>query len=70
MVENKRHQIGVGVYPEVSLAVARAREAEMKDEIRRGIDPAEQKKVVRSSLEPAQRRGLTFAVAVDRYPPM
>ena len=70
IVGRKRREIGLGVYPEVSLAIARAHAAEMKDEIRRGIDPVEQRKAARASLEAAQLRVLTFAVAVDRFLPV
>ena len=70
IVGTKRREIGLGVYPEVSLAIARTHAAEMKDEIRRGIDPVEQRKAARASLEAAQLRGLTFAVAVDQFLPV
>lgn len=70
MVGDKRREIGLGVYPEVSLAMARAQAAAMKDGIRNGIDPVERRKEARASLAAAQKRGLTFAAAVDLFLPV
>ena len=63
----KRRDIGLGGYPDVSLAQARERGREARDMIRRGIDPVEQRKAARAALTAQQKRGLTFAAAVDRY---
>lgn len=70
VVGTKRREIGLGVYPEVSLALARSLAAEMKQQIKQGIDPVEQRKVARASLEAAQQRGLTFRAAVDLFVPI
>ena len=70
VVGSKRREIGLGVYPEVTLSLARVHAAEMKDQIRRGVDPVENRKVVRAGLEAVQRRGLTFSAALDRYLPV
>lgn len=64
---NKRREIGLGGYPDVPLADAVRRAREAKEKIRNGIDPVEERKAARAALAAAQRRGLTFAVAVDRY---
>lgn len=66
-VGEKRREIGLGGYPEVPLAAARDKAREMKEQIRRGVDPVEERKVARAALVAAQRRGLTFSKAVDRY---
>lgn len=66
-VGTKRRDIGLGGYPDVSLAQARERGREARDMIRRGIDPVEQRKAARAALTAQQKRGLTFAAAVDRY---
>lgn len=66
-VGNKRREIGLGGYPDVTLATARDRAREAKDQIRRGIDPVEERKAAKAALVAAQRRGLTFTEAVDRY---
>lgn len=67
LVGTKRREIGLGGYPEVTLAMARDRAREAKDKIRNGIDPVEERKAAKAALSAAQRRGLTFADAVDRY---
>ncbi len=66
MVGGKRREIGLGGYPDVTLAQARERAREIKDMIRQGIDPVEDRKAKRSALAAAQRRGMTFADAVDK----
>lgn len=40
-----RRDIGLGSYPEVSLAEARTKAQEMKAQIRNGIDPIQQKRI-------------------------
>lgn len=63
----KRREIGLGGYPTVTLAQARERARETRDAIWRGVDPVEERKAARAALEAAQRRGLTFADAVDAF---
>lgn len=63
----KRREIGLGGYPDVTLAMARDRAREAKDQIRRGIDPVEERKAAKAALIAAQHRGLSFVDAVDRY---
>ena len=66
-VGSKRREIGLGGFPDVTLAQARERAREAKDKIHNGIDPVEERKALRAHLVAAQRRGLSFADAVDRY---
>jgi len=66
-VGTKRREIGLGGYPDVTLAMARDRARNAKDKIRQGIDPVEERKAARAALVAAQGRGLSFADAVDRY---
>ena len=63
----KRREIGLGGFPDVTLAQARERAREAKDKIRNGIDPIEERNAIKASLIAAQRRGLTFADARERY---
>ncbi|GAB1362934.1 site-specific integrase [Rhodobacter sp.] len=65
-VGGRRREIGLGGFPDVTLAQARDRAREAKDMIRRGIDPVEERKAARAGLAAAKRRGLTFADAVDK----
>ena len=66
-VGEKRRELGLGSFPEVSLARARERAAEAKDAIRAGVDPVEERKAARAALIAAQRRGKTFAEAWEGY---
>lgn len=66
-VGSHRREIGLGAYPEVTLALARDKARDMKEQIRQGVDPVAERKAARSRLVTAQRRGLTFSDAVDRY---
>jgi integrase len=66
-VGEKRREIGLGGFPSVTLAQARERAREVKDKIRIGVDPVEERKAVKATLIAAQRRGLTFADAMERY---
>lgn len=66
-VGDRRREIGLGGYPDVTLAMARDRAREAKGKIRSGIDPIEERRTAKAALTAAQRRGLTFEDAVDRY---
>ncbi len=61
-----RRDIGLGGFPGVTLSRARDKAREARDKIERGIDPVEERKAAKAALVAAQRRGLTFAEAVDR----
>lgn len=63
----KRRHVGLGGYPEVTLAMARERAREAKELVRQGVDPVEHRKAARSALIAAQRRGLLFGDAMNRY---
>ena len=67
MVGDRRRDIGLGGYPDVTLAQARERAREAKDAIRRGIDPVEERKAARAALVAARARGLTFKDAWERF---
>ncbi|MCK0151077.1 integrase arm-type DNA-binding domain-containing protein [Marivita sp. S6314] len=66
-VGKKRRHIGLGGFPDVTLAGARERAREARDMIRQGVDPVEHKKAARAALEAAQKRGLTFAEAMEKF---
>lgn len=67
LIGGKRRHVGLGGYPTVSLAMARemAREAVLK--IRAGIDPIEERKATQSALVAPQKRGLSFADAMEKF---
>ncbi|WP_224973498.1 tyrosine-type recombinase/integrase [Acinetobacter oleivorans] len=55
-----RRDIGLGPYPEVSLAEARAKATELRLQIRNGIDPIRHKQELREALLLQQHREKTF----------
>jgi integrase len=61
-----RRDIGLGGFPGVTLSQARDKAREARAKIEGGIDPVEERKAAKAALVAAQRRGLTFADAVDR----
>jgi len=63
---NRRH-VGLGGYPDVTLAQARERARGARDLIWQGIDPIEDRKANRAALVAAQHRGLTFEKAMESY---
>ena len=67
MIGGKRRELGLGSYPEISLAQARDRAREAKDKIRNGIDPIAERQKLRAKLAADQRRSMTFADAIERY---
>lgn len=66
-VGRRRRDIGLGGYPDVTLAQARERARDAKEKIRQGIDPIEARKAIKAALVAAQRRGLTFDEAFRQY---
>lgn len=66
-VGNHRRQIGLGGYPDVSLAQARDRAREARNMIWQGIDPVEHRKANRAALIASQKRGLTFSDAMEKF---
>lgn len=70
MVGTKRREIGFGANPKVGVALARQKAAEVKDMIRSGVFPVEQRKAARADLVAAQKRCLLFSKAVDMFDPV
>ena len=66
-IAGKRREIGLGGFPEVTLAQARERARETKDKIWRGIDPVRERKAAHSALVVAAGRDMTFKNATDQY---
>src|SRR5690606_28788350 len=67
VVGDKRRDIGLGGYPDVSLASARQRARDLKEQIRQGIDPIVARKAAKSSLAREQARAVTFAQLAAEY---
>lgn len=65
-VGTMRRDIGLGGFPGVTLSQARDKARDARAKIETGVDPVEERKAAKAALVAAQRRGLTFAIAVDR----
>lgn len=65
-VGSRRPDIGLGGFPEVTLAQAREKAREAKDKIRQGIDPVAERQALRAALIAAQATQLTFGEAAKR----
>ncbi|MBV1786751.1 integrase arm-type DNA-binding domain-containing protein [Marinobacterium sp. D7] len=66
-VGDRRRDIGLGPYPEVSLSEARERAKQDKELIRQGVDPLEHRKALRSALAANQAKAVTFAEVAREY---
>jgi len=62
----KRRDVGLGGYPEITLAKAREKARELREEIRSGRDPVQEKQERRQKLIKAQLATLTFADATNQ----
>ncbi|WP_322867977.1 tyrosine-type recombinase/integrase [Aquicoccus sp. G2-2] len=67
LVGRKRKHIGLGSYPEVSLAEAREKALEMKRKISAGIDPVEERQAARAAFVAERKHRTTFQEAFERY---
>ena len=59
-IGSRRCHIGLGGFPDVSLADARERARELKSLIKQGVDPLSEKKASKLALMQAQARAVTF----------
>lgn len=67
-IAGKRHNMGLGGFPDVSLAQARNKAREMREKINNGINPLEEKRAIKLELLRAQQRNVTFKqVAAECY---
>lgn len=66
-IGGKRRDIGIGPFPEVSLADARAEAAEMRRQARQGVDPIAERRAARDALRASQAKGITFDRCAERY---
>ncbi len=67
MVGTRRRDMGLGGYPDVTLAGAREKARRARELIAQGIDPIEQARAARSALQAAQARAVTFQEATYAY---
>ena len=65
-VGDRRRDIGLGGYPDVSLALARDGAREARELIRQGVDPVEERSSRKQALKAAQAISITFAEAAAK----
>lgn len=63
----KRREIGLGGFPDVTLAGAREAARQTKEKIKNGIDPVAERLAARSALAAAIASALTFKQAAQKY---
>lgn len=66
-VGGKRRDMGLGGFPEVTLATARDRARDARDLVRRGIDPIEAGRAARSALKAQAQAMVTFKEAAEAF---
>ena len=67
MIAGTRRHMGLGGFPEVSMAQAREKARKAKGEIEQGIDPIAQRKSAASQLRAQQATEKTFQQAAEAY---
>jgi len=67
VIAGKRRDMGLGAYPGVSLARAREKAQDARDEIRKGVDPIEEARAARSRLKAERAAALTFKQCAEKY---
>lgn len=66
-IGKSRPELGLGGFPDVTLAQAKERAREMKDQIRKGIDPREEQRNAQSALIAARATDITFEDFARQY---
>lgn len=67
VVGHRRHHMGLGAFPGVSLAQARQKAQELRESIQKGTDPLREKAAARAVLQAAQSSAITFEQAALNY---
>lgn len=62
-----RRDMGLGGYPEISLADARALARQARQRVRDGIDPIEERRAAKSAMCAAAAKVVTFKAAAEAY---
>lgn len=65
-IGDRRRDIGLGGFPDVTLAMARNKARDAKDKIKEGIDPVAERKAARSRLLAQQMKEVTFEQAAAK----
>lgn len=66
-VGGRRRDMGLGPYPEVTLAQARDKAREARELIRQGVDPIGRQQAAQSAMRAAVAEALTFKECAEKY---
>src|SRR3974390_182820 len=66
-VDGRRRDMGLGPFPEVSLAEARNRAREARSQVRDGVAPIDAKRAAKSSQSARRLASRTFAQVAEAY---
>ena len=66
-IGNTRHDIGLGAFPGVSLAQARQKAGELRQQIAEGRNPVQERTAAKARIRAEQAATLTFAEASERF---
>ena len=66
-IAGKRRDMGLGAYPEVTLAQARDKAREARELIRQGVDPIQRQQAAQSAMRAAVAEALTFKDCAEKY---
>lgn len=67
MVGGKRRDMGLGPYPGVTLADARRKAREVREQAAAGVDPIRERQAAKAALIASQKAEITFDQAVERF---
>ena len=67
MIGGKRRDMGLGGYPDVTLAIAREKARAMREKVDSGVDPILEREQQRSALAAAVASAMTFKAAAEKY---
>lgn len=67
MVGGKRRKMGLGGFPEISMAKAREKALEAREKIDRGVDPIDHRREGRRLLKASRAKDLTFKQCAEEY---
>lgn len=67
VVGGRRREVGLGGFPEITLAAARERARQARSRVWEGYDPVEDRKARTAALVAARKRGLTFTEALSKF---
>lgn len=67
MIAGKRRDMGLGGFPDVTLAGAREKARHIREQVDQGLDPIEDRRAKRSTLAAERAKAMTFSQCVTGY---